>query len=236
MPGARAMQVPIRPTCWLPRPQGGTVPTHPRIPRRWTTHPPGLSETVAGSDGQLCLPGHQPSPQDLVSHGPASVPPRLHPAGPPHPPAHRSAPPSMAPPTRQAPPIPQALPPLHLFPTRPTSTTVSQDRGFWRQQGLHHVEAPFLCSGGWVGGAPAGLGWPPRSPSGGRWLQWSPCWSRCSSTLTLVSTLRHGFSPGSSLSLPAGLSLGQPAGMWLAAGSTETQGDGFQQAGRPHPH
>lgn len=83
--------------------------------------------------------------------------------------------------------------------------------------------APFLCSGGWLGGAAAGLG-PPLSRAGRRSPQWLPCSSRCSSTLTLVSTFRRGGSPGSSLSLPARLSSGQPAGTWLPTASTEAQG------------
>lgn len=213
-----------------PRTRAGAVPADPRIPPRWATHPPWLSETVAGSDGQLCVPGHQPSPQDPVRSG--TDPPHPHPAGPAPPTAH----PAQHGPAHPNRPRPSRRPcrPCTCSPP-PTSTTLAQDRGFWTQQGLHHEQAPFLCSGGWLGGAPAGLGWPPRSPAGGRWPQCSPCWSRCSSTLTLVSTLRHGFSPGSSLSLPAGLSLRQPAGRWLATGSTETQGDDLRQAGRPPP-
>lgn len=76
-----------------PRTRAGAVPADPRIPPRWATHPPWLSETVAGSDGQLCVPGHQPSPQDPVRSG--TDPPHPHPAGP--------APPSMAPPTPTGP-------------------------------------------------------------------------------------------------------------------------------------
>lgn len=82
--------------------------------------------------------------------------------------------------------------------------------------------APFLCSGGWLGGTAAGLG-PPLSRAGRRSPQWLPCSSRCSSTLTLVSTFRRGGSPGSSLSLPARLSSGHPAGTWLPTVSTEGQ-------------
>lgn len=90
-------------------------------------------------------------------------------------------------------------------------------RPAWAPPAGPGLPPPFLCSGSWVPSAAAGL-----AGSEGQLLQWLACSCRCSSTLTLVSTRSGGSGPGSSLSLPARLSSGQPAGVWLASALAET--------------
>lgn len=229
MPGRRAGRGGQADLLAAADPGGG--PGEPRSP---AAGPPslGLSPRWWGRTPTLC-----PGPACLTPPTPSSrpaptqqAPPRLaqpHPhqadTAQPHPTG--STHPSTAPPPPSWP-----RPGEHSPPSGPSPRT----RGFQGSRALP-PEAPFLCSGGcWVQGAPAGLGRAPLSPSGRRSRQWLVCWSRCSSTLTLVSTFRGGFSPGSSLSLPARLPSGQPAGTWLAAGSPGAQGR-RQPARRPRP-